>query len=265
MQAAQVVMADAEAAFKAFLADRPDKSRPFFIFAHSQGSILMTKVIKDCLCGTSHQASFVAAYLAGGYIPVDLMDQLKTTYENGTAMHICNGPEDSNCIISWDTRLKELYHPEKMHDGMLGLWPHYIYWWLFEMAFPEETRKDPESKPRIQINPMTWTQSDGAGDGPGYLGAHQYGEAEPIMPTDAAAFAASVSVTTGHCLWIEDPRPWLKGNDAGPAAKEGNLHPVDVSFWYYNIKENVAKRLAAFQPVDDAIAPEDMDITATQS
>jgi hypothetical protein len=35
---------DLAAAFRAFLANRPDKKRPFIILAHSQGSILMVKV-----------------------------------------------------------------------------------------------------------------------------------------------------------------------------------------------------------------------------
>lgn len=237
----KTVLDDVKAAFAAFLEERPDKTRPFFIFAHSQGSILMTKVIKDCLCGTEHQKRFVAAYLPGGYVPCDVADLL------GGGMHICDGPEDTNCIISWDTRLKDIYKPDSIHDGMLALWPHYLYWWMFDKYGEQETRRDPDSKPRVQVNPCTWKQCDGKGNGPGYLGAKQYGEQDPVLPADAADFSQKIDVTTGHCLWIEDPRAWLKKNDAGPAADGGNLHPVDVSMWFYNIKENVPKRLAAFK------------------
>lgn len=53
-----------EEAFTYFLENRPDKTRPFVIFGHSQGSIMMTRAIKDHLAGTEHQKYFIAAYLA---------------------------------------------------------------------------------------------------------------------------------------------------------------------------------------------------------
>jgi alpha-beta hydrolase superfamily lysophospholipase len=62
---------DLKRAFRHFLEARPDKKRPFFVAAHSQGAILMSKVIADCVePSPEHRSRFVAAYLAGGYVPI---------------------------------------------------------------------------------------------------------------------------------------------------------------------------------------------------
>lgn len=225
---------DLKKAFQEFLDERTDKTRPFFIFGHSQGSILMTRVIKDCLAGSEHQKHFVAAYLAGGYIPIDLVPLL------GGDIHVCTGPEDTNCIISWDTRLIDIWEPSKINEGFLGLWPHSIYWLIFDKYCEEPTAKDPESKPRVEVSPLTW--STAAGPGQGYLGARLYQQEEPEMAP--ATFGEGVKPGP-HEVWVPDPKQWM--TDPGPAAGIGNLHPADVTLWFYNIKDNVAKRLNAFK------------------
>lgn len=40
---------------------------------------------------------------------------------------------------------------------------------------------------------------------------------------------------------FEEPSSW-----PGPVA-HGNLHPIDIQFWFYNIRENVRTRLAAWR------------------
>jgi len=239
--------ADVVEAFNLFLSTRPDKSRPFVILGHSQGSIIATKVIKDVLAGHNQQKVFVAAYLAGGYIPVDLIPTI------GHGIHVCTGPEDTNCIISWDTRTKDVWKPASIHDGGLALWPHILYWVYFDKYcgdMPKE--KDPDSKPRVQISPLTWTDAAGGA----YLGAKDHGNDTPQMPPDGWAEAVTPD-KGGMCLWVNNPAPWMK--DPGPAAKDGNLHPVDVTMWHYNLKENVAQRVAyhvANQPECKPDAPE---------
>merc|ERR1712216_700030 len=201
-EATQIAMDDVNASFKAFLEERPDKQRPFIVLAHSQGSILMTKALKDCLT-PEHAKSFVAAYLAGGYVPQDVVPLL------GNGIHICDGPEDTNCIISWDTRLKEIFKPEESHDGMLGLWPQSNYYHLFDKYCEEPVNKfggdakndASDAKPSIQINPCTWSNSDGPGD-VGYLGAKVYGSNESVKPSgeNAQDFAAGIHAGA-NWLW----------------------------------------------------------------
>ena len=62
-----------------------------------------------------------------------------------------------------------------------------------------------------------------------------------ILCRVAVGFADGKS--DGHFLWVADAAHM---KDPGPAAGVGNLHPADVTMWYYNIKDNVAKRVAAW-------------------
>ena len=62
----QLAAADLKSAFLAFLRDRPDSTRPFIVAGHSQGAVLLTKVLAECVQGTPHENLLVAAYLAGG-------------------------------------------------------------------------------------------------------------------------------------------------------------------------------------------------------
>ena len=132
---------------------------------------------------------------------------------------------------------------------MLALWPHMIYWVLFDKYCEKPVVADPDSKPRVQINPCTWSGAPGEGQSGGYLGAKQYGQREPVLPPSPASngpadsFGSKIS-TTDHALWVQDPRTWLK--DAGPAASHGNLHPVDIGFWFFNVRANVQARIEAF-------------------
>lgn len=88
---------------------------------------------------------------------------------------------------------------------------------------------------------MTWS-SAGGGE---YLGLKLPGVTAPLLPPEGgAAFGAGVSVT-GHALLVPDPRAWFK--TAPPPAKHGNLHPVDLQFWFYNIQQNVPQRIEAWK------------------
>ena len=49
---------------------------------------------------------------------------------------------------------------------------------------------------------------------------------------------------TGKAVIVEDPQQWLPG--AGSKGGPGNMHPIDVHFWFENIRVNVAARVAAF-------------------
>lgn len=235
--AMHMAIGDLKAAFEAFLETRPNKTRPFIIAGHSQGAILMTKVIKDCIVGTEQEQFFVAAYLAGGYVSADMMPLFGD-------IHVCNGPDDVKCIMSWDTRIEGMFKPQDLNEGMLALYPHIMYWLMFDKYCGDmPTDTDATSKPRVQINPLTWSSVAGAGTG--YLGAKHYQEDTPQVP-QGDEWAKAVTVEDkGHAIFVPDPRPFMK--DAGPAAGHGNLHPAEISLWFFNIKDNVPKRIAAWR------------------
>jgi len=232
---------DLKHAFIAFLEQRPDKRRPFMIAAHSQGAIMMSKVIAQCVEGTEHEATFVAGYLAGGYLPVDLFG---TVFKN---LHICSGPEDTRCLISYDTRTAA-FQPEILNNlgGGFGLWAHHLYWLLHEEYCEKpDASTDDVNKARVQINPATWSTEAGGvhlGVNTSYKQKEANGYSEPFSSPEG--FGSHTTVTDKAVI-VEDPESWLAG--AGNKGGPGNMHPIDIHFWFYNIKANVAQRIAAWR------------------
>ena len=89
-------------------------------------------------------------------MPVDLFG---TVYKS---LHICTGPEDLGCIISYDTRTPK-FAPEQVHNLGLGLamWPHHMHWLLHDRYCAEPEGTDDVNKPRVQISPLTWSTAPG--------------------------------------------------------------------------------------------------------
>ena len=201
----QLAAGDVQAAFEAFLAQRPDPARPFVVVAHSQGAILMAKAraierddgiwhlssgspppmnalraspldraarrddaahvlriasphaaraaaiahgrrLAQSAIGTNRvfavvaiaevlarcveprpavRRAFVAAYLAGGYVPLDLFGALGSgaPFEHLRPMA---SPADVGVIASWDTRTHESV-PSTLQTGAIALFPNFMY------------------------------------------------------------------------------------------------------------------------------------------
>jgi len=230
-----VAYADVKKAFEDFVAKR-DKARPFIIAAHSQGSFCASKLVAEFIEPESSDLldSFVAAYLAGGYLPKDMFG---TIYKR---THLCTGPEDKQCIMSWDTRIKGQWEPKMLNEGMLGINIHHAYYLFFDKYCEcPAAVTDEEGKDRVQVNPMTWAESNGGE----YMGVKLSTTVEPLLPPDGgAAYGAEVTVNNNN-VGIPDPKVWYtEYPKSGP-----NFHPKDIQFWFFNIKANVAARVAAFQ------------------
>jgi len=225
-----VAYSDVKDAFQNYLANKP-ADRPFFIAAHSQGSFCAAKLISECVEGTDHMQAFIAGYLAGGYVPADMFGPVFKE------AHVCEGPEDTKCIMSWDTRVKGQWEPHMMNDGMLGIQVHTAYWLMFDKYCEEPPMVDDEQgKDRVQINPATWTH-EGGGE---HLGIKLSNSTEPAMGPEGYGSGTEVN---GNAVLIEDPKSWYGKEYPGSAP---NFHPKDIQFWFFNIKANVAVRLAAF-------------------
>jgi len=234
-----IAYADIKRAFAAFLASRPDASRPFIVAGHSQGSVLLSKIVRECIDGQPCSSCFVAGYLTGGYVPHDLFGAA-----GSGGVHNCAGPDDTGCVISYCTRIRGSFVVESLQalGGGYGIWPHMLYWLLHDRYGERPSGTDDVSKPRLEINPATWTEQGGGT----YLGAKVAGRDAPLLPPEGgAAYGACVRVTD-KAVWVVDPRPWCTNVPAGPA-KHGNLHPIDLQFWHFNIKENVPTRIAAWR------------------
>ena len=135
---------DLESAFRHFLDNRPDPSRPIIVAGHSQGAILLTRVLATTLQGSEHEGKLVAAYLCGGYVPTDLFDG--TVFKTIKA---CSGPTDTQCVVAYDTRTPE-FKPESMNHiaGPVGLWAHHLHWLLHDRYCERPTGTDDVGKVR---------------------------------------------------------------------------------------------------------------------
>lgn len=153
-------------------------------------------------------------------------------------------------MIAYDTRTHD-YKPETIHRmaGSLGLWAHHMHWLLHDQYCERPTGTDDKAKPRLQINPQTWT-AEGGGE---HLGASLTssmvkrpagaGEGSGGLLVPPAEWAAQTTVTS-FSVAVADPQAWWPG--AGHAGGPGNLHPIDVQFWFENIRRNTEARLAAW-------------------
>lgn len=67
--------------------------------------------------------------------------------------------------------------------------------------------------------------------------------AVPGEPLIAPQGWADNIVTNHYAVCVPDAREWWKGT----GGLHGNFHAVDVQFWFYNHKENVKRRLDAWE------------------
>ena len=70
-------------------------------------------------------------------------------------------------------------------------------------------------------------------------------EEPPLRPPSDWSDAVEV---TSHAVLVHDPTGWLPGNaKLWVHMKDHNLHPLDVHFWFFNLRANVAQRIRAWQ------------------
>jgi hypothetical protein len=96
-RALDVAYADVRAAFRRFHEVR-GAGRPFLIAAHSQGSMLAYRLLREEVSRTALREALVAAWIIGGAIgEEDVREQLPD-------IPPCAGPEQVGCIIAWNAR-----------------------------------------------------------------------------------------------------------------------------------------------------------------
>jgi len=73
-----------------------NKGRPFFLAGHSQGSMILTDLMREHWGSTGAEAQLVAAYLIGWSVtPADLAAQ--------PALSMCSQANQTGCIVSYNT------------------------------------------------------------------------------------------------------------------------------------------------------------------
>jgi hypothetical protein len=99
IQAFAIAYADVVSAFKYYMANW-NNGRPLIIAAHSQGSLLAERLLKDFFENTPLSKKLVVAYVTGWAVPKDYYTSLK----------MCNDSLQTGCLCSWRT-LRNNYVP----------------------------------------------------------------------------------------------------------------------------------------------------------
>lgn len=207
---------DVAAAFDAFVAAIP-ADQPIILAGHSQGSLHLTRLLKEKVAGAPLARRIVAAYVVGW--PVSLTADLPAL-----GLPACEGPTSTGCVLSWASFAEPADETlvTATYDRSLGL----------------------DGRPRagsaiLCTNPLTGTNggSAPAGANLGTLKAEADWSDAELIPAAVPARCAGRGF-----LLIGDP-PDI-GNYVLPG---NNYHVYDYSLFWTNTRADAARRLAAFE------------------
>ena len=203
-------------AFDTFLAEIPADSG-IVMAGHSQGSLLLLRLIRDRIAGTPLAGRLVAAYPIGWPISVDHDLPL-------LGVPACAAPDQTGCVISWSS-FAEPAEPAKVAGG-------------YAMSAGLDGRPRGTS-PILCTNPLTGT-AGGEAPASANLGT--------LVPTaDLTGGTLTPAAVPAKCdanglLLIGDPpemgRFVLPGN---------NYHVYDIPLFWANLRADAARREAAWQ------------------
>ena len=187
-----------------------NNGRPFIIAGHSQGSGIVSLVLKDYF--KDHPEFYermVAAYVIGFSVTEDYL-------EANPHLKFATGENDTGVIISWNTE-----GPKNVEGNVSN-----------GVVLPNA----------ISINPLNWKLDEtyaAVSENLGSLVLNE--EANKLEIADIGA-DAQVVLKRGVILTNADAEPVGGVEFFGPQS----FHNGDYTFYYNNIRDNVAKRIAAY-------------------
>ena len=212
-KALNLAYSDVLAAFDEFL--KNNSSGPIILAGHSQGSLHLLRLLQDRR--GQLKGRLVAAYVAGW--PVSVSADLPAT-----SLSPCQTANQTNCVISWQS-FGQPANPDLIMDAWQGSrGPNNV----------ERQRKD-----MLCVNPLTGTKDGAAGP---------QANAGTLVPsadlTNAVLDPGKVGARCDHGLLLLDGEiPGL-----GPYVLPGNnYHVYDYALFWANIRQDAARRMAAWQ------------------
>ena len=188
-----------------------NEGRPFIIAGHSQGAAILGLVLKDYFKEhPEYYERMVAAYMIGFSIT-------KEDLEDNPHMKFASGETDTGVIISWNT---EGPKNVEQNSKVIVLLPN-----------------------AISINPVNWKTDDTYAPASENLGSLVMDEKTGVTEIRDIGADAQVNLERGTVVTNADATP----NDAVEFTGPESYHQDDYSIFYNNIKDNVAKRIAAWQ------------------
>lgn len=184
-----------------------NKQRPFILFGDSQGAMLIKEILKEYINTNSNiQRRMVAAYIIGYSVTEDDLN----TYTN---LRFARSEYDTGVIISYNTESASYsgYNPTLLSNS-------------------------------ISINPITWVIDEFTASSNLSLGAKMIidGEAKKINTLASAKVNKERGVVKCNSI---DENDFYSPNSIYP---KGVYTPYNVALYFYDLKENIRKRVSAF-------------------
>ena len=184
--------------------------RPFILAGHSQGSAMQKLVLAEYMkAHPEYYKRMIAAYVIGFAVTEDYLKE-------NPHLKFAEGAEDTGVIISWNT---ESPANEGQKNGVV---------------LPGA----------ISINPINWKRDETYAPAEENLGGYYYNEEKGQMEKVPHVADAKVNLKRGTVITTVKDVPPVTGTDFfGP----GSFHEVDYELYFFNIKANVAERVAAYK------------------
>ena len=207
---------DVLAAFDAFLEQAP-KDRPIILAAHSQGSMHLTRLLRERVAGKPLAGRIVAAYVVGW--PISVTEDLPQL-----GLPACEKAEQAGCILSWQS-FAEPADPAMVTD-------------VYDASVAPNGKRRAGS-PMLCVNPVTGNRGDAA---------EAKGNAGTLIPNNELTNGTlqpglvPARCDVGGFLLIGENPPEMP-----PYVLPGNnYHVFDYALFWANIRADAEARLASF-------------------
>ncbi len=220
-QALDAAYSDIDQAFSFFLDSVPE-DMPIVLAGHSQGGYLVTRLLQDRIVGTPLQSRIAMAYPIGW--PISIEHDLPSL-----GLPACATAEQSGCIASWAS------FAEPAEPGQ------------FLRRYAELPGLDGEARgeaPILCVNPLTGLMG-GSADAEFNRGTLV--PSEDLSTGRLVPRAVPANCADNGLLMIGDPP------DMGQYVLPGNnYHVYDIPLFWQNVKQDVVRRVSAWQAAQPA-------------
>lgn len=205
-KATKIAYSDIKAAFAYFLANLND-NRPFIIAGHSQGSIMTSMLLADVMKDEALQKRMIAAYAIGWPITTEYMDR-------NPHLTFASGANDTGVIISFNTCSEKSVEKNLLSGG-------------------------------ICINPLNWKTDETPALASENLGSVFFDEYTYEKIEEKQYADATIDTKRGVivCKTITDNNKYAITQ---PRFPDEIYHMTEYGFYYKNLKQNVADRIANY-------------------